>query len=236
MDDMTMTMGANLPSWVTPVAWTYVVLAAICALTIACDIFLRGQRQPSRAMEIVWPVTALYLGPFALLAYARYRRPGPGPGRATAPDPRPAGTTNALGLGLPGGAASVVAHLVGVPLVVLTGWTIAGLDMWAMVAVIAVIALGLLFVFEYSSRAAASTPEGGRSTPLRAATVALATIVAFDVGMVGWMVVLHLGALMPAADDVNFVFLMQIGVVLGLATAYPVISRLGHRRSMAAAH
>jgi hypothetical protein len=41
---------------------------------------------------------------------------------------------------------------------------------------------------------------------------------------------------MPPADDVSFVFLMQIGVVLGLATAYPLIRRLGSRPSSAAAH
>lgn len=35
------------------------VVAAICAITIAADIFVRGHRQPMAVMEIVWPVTAL---------------------------------------------------------------------------------------------------------------------------------------------------------------------------------
>jgi len=144
-------MGSNLPAWVTPVAWTFLVLAVLSATAIAVDIYGRGRRQPSRAMEIVWPVTALYLGPFALWAYSRWDR------RSAHPDGRPTrSSTPVVTFGLPGGAASVTAHLAGVPLVVLTGWTIAGLNMWAMVAVIAVLALVMLFGFEYASRAGAT--------------------------------------------------------------------------------
>lgn len=217
-----MTMGSNLPGWVTPLAWAFLVLAVLSSVAIVVDIHVRGHRQPSRAMELVWPVTALYLGPFALWAYARHGRRNSGTsGHGAAPA--------TVAFGLPGGAASVLAHIVGVPLVAVTGWTIAGLDMWAMIAVIAVVALALLFAFEYSSRAAASAALGAPVTVGTAAVVALVTILAFDVGMVGWMVVLHLGSLMPPADDVGFVFLMQVGVVIGLATAYPVVGLLARR-------
>ena len=228
-----MVMGANLPAWVSPVAWTYIVLAVLSAVAIVADVYLLGHRQPSRAMEIVWPVTALYLGPFALWAYARWARPARNTPSADRPDATQPAAAATLTFGLPGGAASVVAHLLGVPLVVLTGWTIAGLDMWAMIAVIAVIALAILFFFEYSSRAAAGARVGTGTSARRAATIAAVTIVAFDLGMVGWMVVLYLGSLMPPVSEASFVFLMQIGVVLGLVTAYPVISRLARRATTA---
>ncbi|WP_242623455.1 DUF4396 domain-containing protein [Pseudonocardia sediminis] len=217
-----MTMDSNLPGWVTPVAWIYLVVAVVSAVAILGDLYLLGHRQPSRSMEVVWPVTALYLGPLAVWAYARWGRTGNSP-TAQTDAVAPATTVTA---GLPGGAASVLAHLVGVPLVAVTGWTIAGLGMWAMIAVIAAIALALLFFFELSSRAAASASPGTGSTVRRAGMVAVVTILAFDVGMVGWMVVLHVGTLMPPASEISFVLLMQIGVVLGLATAYPVINRL----------
>lgn len=223
-----MDMGQNLPPWVTPLAWVFLILAVLSAAVILGDVHLRGRRQPSQAMEIVWPVTALYLGPFALWAYTRWARPAErGVGRAgigTAASRAPT-----LTYGLPGGAASVIAHVVGVPLVALTGWTIAGLDMWAMIAVIAVLATVLLLGFEYRSRAAASAHLSTPTTLGRAALVAAATIVAFDIGMVGWMVVLHLGAAMPPVGEVSFVFLMQVGVVLGLVTAYPVVAALARR-------
>lgn len=226
-----MAMGSNLPAWVTPLAWAFLVLALLSAAAILADLYLVGHRQPARGMEIVWPATALYLGPFALWAYSRWGRPA---ALVTSAHETDAGTTTptapTVAFGLPGGAASVFAHIVGVPLVLLTGWTIAGLDMWAMIAVIAVLALVLLFGFEYSSRAGATAHIAASSSTARtAAIVAVATILAFDIGMVGWMVVLHLGSLMPPVSEVSFVFLMQVGVVIGLATAYPVISGLARR-------
>lgn len=223
-----MAMGSNLPAWVTPAAWSFLVVAVFSAAAILVDIYVLGHRQHSRAMEVVWPVTALYLGPLALWAYFRWARaagahaPSGGPGAGSTP--------STVAFGLPGGAASVLAHIVGVPLVALTGWTIAGLDMWAMIAVIAVLALALLFAFEYTSRAGATarlvaSPDTART----AAVVAVATILAFDIGMVGWMVVLHLGMLMPPISEISFVFLMQLGVVIGLGTAYPVVSSIARR-------
>ena len=218
-------MGSNLPAWVVPTAWAFLVLALLSAVVIAVDIAVTGRPQRSRAMAVVWPVSALYLGPVALLAYRRW-----GQTRTDSVDVvtgTPSRST--LSRGLPGGAASVIAHLVGVPVVLLTGWTIAGLEMWAMIAVIAVLALVILFAFEYASRSGvgADSSTGGRAGT--AALVAVATIVAFDIGMVGWMVVLHVGELMPPATDIAFTFLMQLGVVIGLATAYPVVTHVARR-------
>ena len=215
-------MGSNLPAWVTPVAWAFLVLALLSAVVIALDISANGNPQHSRAMSVVWPVAALYLGPVALLAYRRWGRIRTDTSDATA-------RSSTLSSGLPGGAASVIAHLVGVPLVVLTGWTIAGLEMWAMVALIAVLALVILFAFEYASRSGVGARAGNGARAGTAAVVAVATIVAFDIGMVGWMVLLHVGELMPPATDIAFTFLMQVGVVIGLATAYPVITQLARR-------
>jgi hypothetical protein len=52
------------------------------------------------------------------------------------------------------------------------------------------------------------------------------TVLAFDVGMVGWMLVLHFTALLPAPGSVNFLFLMQIGNLLGFLAALPVVAFL----------
>jgi hypothetical protein len=42
---------------------------------IAFDVLGRRYRPPMRIMELVWPVTALYLGPLAVWGYLRYGRP-----------------------------------------------------------------------------------------------------------------------------------------------------------------
>jgi hypothetical protein len=51
--------------------------------------------------------------------------------------------------------------------------------------------------------------------------------------MGGWMLFMHFGNFMPSPTDVRFFFLMQVGLVLGLVTAYPVVKALLRRRAAA---
>ena len=192
-------MMMDVPGWLTTLSWVFVTVSVLSAAALAFDIFGRGHRQPSRTMDVVWPVSALYLGPIAVALYARWGRP-----RST---PRVA-----VG-GLAGGAASALAHLVGVPLVVLSGLTIAGIDLWPMILVIAFIAVALLAATEVT----AGKPLG------IAAFVGLVTVLAFDIGMGGWMLLLHFTENMPSASNIAFWFLMQLGIVLGTLTALPVV-------------
>jgi hypothetical protein len=62
------------PDWLTALAWCWLGLAFVSAAVMLADI-ARGDRQPMGVMHAVWPITALYLGPVALLAYWRYGRP-----------------------------------------------------------------------------------------------------------------------------------------------------------------
>ncbi|MCW2584464.1 MAG: hypothetical protein JWQ53_3254 [Klenkia sp.] len=207
------TMGAALPEWLTPLAWTYGVLALLSAAAIAADVWARGHRYRTVTAEISWVGSALFLGPAALVLHRRHgRRPRTG-GRGT--DARPIVVDS-----LPGGSASALAHLVGVPLVLASGLTIAGTDLWVMIAAIAVVAIALLTVHERTT--------DGASTPT-AFTRAAVTVLAFDIGMGGWMLLLHVNGLMPPATDVRFWFLMQIGILAGLLTGAPAVAAL--RRS-----
>lgn len=220
---MDMDMGSAVPEWLTPVAWAYIALALLTALVVAADIYLGRRRHGDALAELVWITSGLYLGPAALPLY-RAR------GRAQQADP--AGTTTGaevrtddpLVAVLPGGSASAVAHLLAVPFVLAVGWTIAGLDMWPMIIVIAVLATVMLTAFE--RRAGRSTRRPTLAAALVAAGV---TVAAFDVGMVGWMLVLHLNDAMPAATEGTFWFLMQVGVLIGLATGYPAVRWLLRR-------
>ncbi len=217
--------GMTLPGWLTPLAWLFVVLAALAALAVAVDIYARGHRQRVRAMEAVWVLSALWLGPLTLPLYTRLGRPH------STTSPQPAGATGSLpGAaargGLPGGAASLIAHVLGVPLVLATGLTVAGLDLYAMILVIAVLAIALLFVFEFSVRSPRDRARAGA-----ALLVAAVTVLAFDVGMGGWMLLLHVNELMPAPGEVAFLFLMQIGIALGFLTGYPAVALLLKRGS-----
>ena len=65
------------PAWLTGVAWVYLAVCFICAGIIAYDIAFNHRRQSMGVMNFVFPITALYFGPFALALYWRWERPPP---------------------------------------------------------------------------------------------------------------------------------------------------------------
>jgi len=224
-----MDMSSAVPDWLTPVAWTYIALSLLSVAFLAADIYLGRRRHDRVATELVWITSALYLGPFAIPVYLSR-------GRTHASSTAVDGTarqTNATAIAvLPGGGASAVAHLIAVPLVVAVGWTIAGLAMWPMIIMIAILVTVMLAVY---GRIASSSPTGGtRGLSIGAAIVAaLITVAAFDIGMVGWMLLLHFNNAMPPVTESTFWFLMQIGVILGLLTGYPAVKwLLRHNQSV----
>ena len=227
---MNMNMDNMIPGWLTAVSWVFVGLALLCAVAILYDIYGRGYRQRASVMEAVWPITALYFGPLGLLLYYRWGRPRSDKWQKEHGDaPEKSLPAAAATGGTPGGAASAIGHVLGVPLVVFSGLTIAGEALWAMILLIAVIATVLLFAFEYFF---STVPTRGlpRGKGLKVALlIALATVLAFDVGMGGWMLVLHFLFFMPPLTDVTFLFLMQVGLILGFLTGYPAVLWLVQR-------
>ncbi|GGO85433.1 membrane protein [Nocardioides phosphati] len=222
-----MDMRSAVPDWLTPVAWTYIALSLLSVAVIAADIYLARRRHPSVATELVWISSALYLGPFAIPIYLNRGRAGNASSNSADGVGR---TTNESAVAvLPGGGASAVAHLIAVPFVVAVGWTIAGLAMWPMILVIALLVVVMLAVYErIDSRRAHSGHIRGLSIGAALVT-AVITVVAFDVGMVGWMLLLHFNNAMPAVTESTFWFLMQLGVIAGLVTGYPAVAWLLRR-------
>lgn len=221
---MDMTMRSAVPDWLTPVAWTYITLSLLSAAFIAFDIYALRRRHLGVATELVWISCALYLGPFAVPTYLRHGRAEPSSTNVGAGGVQ--GTAIAV---LPGAGASAVAHLLGVPLVVAVGWTIAGLAMWPMILVIAVFAIVMLAIYELLAvrgPRAVGTPALSIGSAIAAALI---TVAAFDIGMVGWMLLLHFNNLMPPVTAGTFWFLMQVGVILGLLTGYPAVRWLLRR-------
>jgi hypothetical protein len=232
---MNMDMQSAIPDWLSPVAWTYITLALIATAIIAVDVYLGRRRHVSIASELVWVTSGLYLGPFAIPVYLKFGRTHAASNSTTtaAATKRATATAHsdaALAV-LPGGGASAVAHLIAVPIVAAIGWTIAGLAMWPMIIVIAILATVMLAVYERHAASNADVATGrGRGLTLGAAFfAALVTVAAFDVGMVGWMLLLHFNSAMPPVSDATFWFLMQLGVVVGLVTGYPAVKWLLNR-------
>lgn len=228
--NMDIPMDSAVPGWLTPVAWTYILLALLSAAFIAADIYLAHRRHDSVATELVWITSALYLGPFAIPLYlSQGRTDASGTPVESAAKSAAEATVGVL----PGGGASAVAHLIGVPLVVAVGWTIAGVAMWPMIIVIAVLAVALLAVYERIASHGSRTGHARRLSVGAAIIAAVITVAAFDIGMIGWMLLLHFNGTMPPVTESTFWFLMQIGVIVGLLTGYPAVKwLLGRNQSV----
>lgn len=231
----------GLPGWVQPIATMFVTLSVLTALAVAYDIYGRGYRQRSLAVEGVWIISALWLGPFALPLYARTGRSRTAKWQAQhAPDQGLGLAAETASGSLPGAAASTISHVVAVPFVLATGLSLFAVPMYAMIVIILFLAIAMLWAFEYST---ANRRKAGAMSVATALVVATVTVLAFDLGMVGWMLVLHFNMLLPSPASVNFLFLMQIGNLLGFLAALPVVAYLltrgtkpaGARDQMAAA-
>ena len=214
----------GLPDWVQPIATVFVTLSVLTALAVAYDIYGRGYRQRSASIEGVWIISGLWLGPFALPLYARAGRSRTTKWQAQhAPDQELGLAAESASGSLPGAAASTISHVLAVPFVLATGLSLFGVPMYAMIVIILVLAIAMLWAFEYST---ANHRKVGGMSVATALVVATVTVLAFDLGMVGWMLVLHFTELLPAPGTVNFLFFMQIGNVLGFLAGLPVVAFL----------
>ena len=57
----------------TILAWISICAGGLSAIIIYVDINM-GRYQPMPIMNLVWPITALYMGPIGILAYWKYAR------------------------------------------------------------------------------------------------------------------------------------------------------------------
>lgn len=214
----------GLPDWVQTTATIFLALSVLAALAVAFDVYGRGYRQRAASVEGVWVISALWLGPFALPLYARAGRPRTAKWQAQrARDPQLGLATETASGSLPGAAASTISHVLAVPFVLATGLSLFGVPMYAMIVIILVLAIAMLWAFEYST---ANRRRTGTMSVATALVVATVTVLAFDLGMVGWMLVLHFSMLLPSPGSVDFLFLMQIGNLLGFLAGLPVVAYL----------
>ncbi|KGI77860.1 DUF4396 domain-containing protein [Oleiagrimonas soli] len=202
-------------------------LAVACAVWIAWDI-LRGYRQHMAIMNLVWPITALYAGPFAVWGYLRVGRLHSERGRREAeargrgddkggPLRHAALAATHCGSGCTLADLLVESALIALPLS-LFGSEVAAA--WALDYVFA-FAIGIAFQY-FSIRPMSDKPP---LAVLKAAFKADAlSLTSWQTGMYGWMAI-ALFVLFPAGlpkTGAVFWFMMQIAMLAGFATAMPV--------------
>jgi hypothetical protein len=236
------------PPWHGYLAWAILGLGFASALVILGDELRPGNRQHMWIMNIVYPVTALYWGPAWVWAYfARGRRmskkeihrsverlaaEGADPeelrrkAESTAkPDLSPWHLANAVSHC---GAGCTLGDILGEWVIFETGilwfgtWSGTRLPEEMLIDFLAAWTLGVLFQYFTIVPMGTVGPVKGIWTAIKVDT---ASIVAFQVGLFGWMAIYQLvlwpnGAI--KVDSSDYWFQMQIGMMLGFFTTWPV--------------
>ena len=212
-----------MPTWLVVVAYLSIALGIVTAVIIAADVIAHPQHM--RIMNVVWPVTGLYFPVIGLWFYRSMGRPmavDAGPMHMEHMKKQPfwksifTSSTHCA-------SGCVLGDIIGAPLVFALGWTLFGTRLFAEYAVEFALAYVFGIAFQYLA-ITAMRKMPPHAAILDAAKADTLSLVAYEVGMFGWMAVVVF-LLMPARTldptMAVFWFMMQIGLVVGFVTTYP---------------
>ena len=212
-----------IPGWLTLISWVFLSAGLLSAALVLADIYLLGYREDMKIMEAVWPLTALYAGPAAVAAYLRWGRPmSPRWMQANGMRGKPFWAGTAVSA-THCGAGCVLGDLIAEWIVFAAGLQLAGFALPAEYPFDYVLALSWGILFQYFVIAPSRHLALGEGLKLAAKADFLA-LSAFEIGLFGWMAVMQL-VLFPShlpTDSAAFWFLMQVGMLIGFATSYPM--------------
>ena len=212
------------------ISWISLGVAFFCAIVIAVDLLRHPQKMG--IMNVVWPVTALYLSVFALWGYFRFGRRSARdaqsggedqPKRTEQAQKYPSWSQTAIAVSHCG-AGCVLADVAVDFAVFFFAWTLWGSGLWASYIYDYLAAWTLGIVFQYFSIA----PMRGLSfwpgiwAAIKADTL---SITAFQIGMYAWMALTYF-VLFPRPhlhpNQPQYWFMMQFAMIAGFLAAYPM--------------
>jgi hypothetical protein len=222
-----------IPTWMTDLSIASLCLGAACALVIAFDEIRRPQRM--WIMNLVWPITALFGSLWIVWQYFAFGR---GPAQADGsdkPKEKPPFAVLVANGALHCGSGCALGDICAEWLVALApvvaiafGWKSLFADrIFAVWIVDYLFAFGFGVLFQYFTIA----PMRGLSFwpgILAAVKADALSLTSWQVGMYGFMAIAYflifrLGfGVRLEADTVEFWFMMQIAMLFGFATAFPV--------------
>ena len=199
------------------VSWFAVFGGFLTAAAIAFDVLQHPQH--TKIMNIVWPITGLYLPIVGWWLYNKVGRSKPWDGRVITGRQRFLTTVFVSTMHCASGC--VAGDLIGAPIAFVAGWTILGERLYAEYAVLFALAYCLGIAFQYFPIRAARTiaPRRAFVEAIKADSFALT---AFEAGLFAWMgLVYFLVMARPELTSPFYWFMMQIGMVIGFITSLP---------------
>ncbi|HET8942323.1 MAG TPA: DUF4396 domain-containing protein [Rudaea sp.] len=218
-----------MPLWLHAISRISLTLALPCAVLIVIDL-LRGHRQQMWIMNLVWPITALYSGPLALWAYftvgrlSTQARVRAAKMRGVDPPGQRKPFWQSIGLATTHcGSGCTLGDLVAESALVFMPLTLFGHKIFAAWVVDFVLAFLFGIAFQYFTIKPMRDigPREALVASLKADTLSLC---AWQVGMYGWMAIATFAIFGHELDKSGpvFWFMMQVAMLIGFATAYPV--------------
>ncbi|KTT35003.1 DUF4396 domain-containing protein [Pseudomonas rhizoryzae] len=211
----------SVPFWLHLLAILSLSLAILCALWVLLDLYRRPQ--PMTIMNLVWPLTMLWAGVPGLLLYHRIGRVAKGGAKHHAHGQRPFHQSVMLGASHCGSGCTL-GDLLAETLVIAVPVSLFGQRIFGTWAVDFVLAFLLGIVFQYFS--IKPMRQLSRWQGLKAAVKAdTLSLLAWQVGMYGWMALCLFGlfseAALPKSEPV-FWFMMQLAMYAGFIISCPV--------------
>jgi hypothetical protein len=196
----------------------FLILSGITVVVLAVDVVRHPQKMA--VMNWVWPITALYFGPFALWSYYSFGRQGHSDNKDSGKENRPywqkvwKGVTHC-------GAGCTLGDIIAEWLVFAAGFTLIGSRLYTDYIFDFLAAYLLGIVFQYFSIAPMRNISGwpGIWAAIKADTISLT---AFEIGLFAfmfWMSHHFHPRLEPTTPE--YWFLMQIGMIIGFFTSFP---------------
>jgi hypothetical protein len=230
-----------IPPWLHDLALLSLGLGGASALVLGVDLARRPQRM--WIMDVVWPVTALFGGPLVLWQYFVHGRARPGETEPLTPF-WAAVANGALHCGAGCALGDLMAEwlVFAVPAVAVAfGWPRLFRDQIFAVWIVDYLfayAFGIAFQYFTIAPMRGLSLGPGLWAAIKADTLSLT---AWQVGMYGSMAIAHFllfGRIFGVAlktDTAEFWFVMQIAMLCGFVTAYPVnwwLIRAGVKETM----
>ena len=220
--------------WISDLAIVSLVAAGLTFVAIAIDLV--RHRQAMAIMNVVWPVTALYFGPLAWLAYARMGRQ----------------KTDAMDMGAHGedkpfwmkvfvgtthcGGGCTLGDIFAEFAVFFGGFAVAGSVFAAELGGDFIVAFLLGIAFQYFAIQPMRHLPPGKAIVAAMKADAL-SLIAFEVGLFAFMALMRfaMSAAPLSPDQPAYWFTMQIGMIVGFGTSYPMnwwLIRKGMKEAM----
>ncbi|HET7627456.1 MAG TPA: DUF4396 domain-containing protein [Bacillales bacterium] len=213
-------------NWLEAIAWMAIIIGILQSVLIILDVINRPQMM--MIMNVVWPLIGLYFPVFGLASYYKlgrmpkrqHRHGEHGHEHDHRHGKKPFWQSVFVSTTHCSGGCSL-GDMIGAPLVFAIGLTIAGSRLFADYTVEFILAYLFGIAFQYYGMS--FHHEHPKQELINAVKADTLSLVAFEIGMFGWMALVHFVffAKPPEPNEPAFWFMMQIAMLIGFATSYP---------------